>query len=271
MAASITGVSTITNISNPSDGVFATLAWDGHKKILLWDKHIDRLKKHCQRLSIKYPQNFKEKFIQACTSLTKRLDFDQNHHPSQPPGLLRINLSASGIVDVKGRQNNAHNGTLTATITEAPRWDSNITGTKHADWEKYIQITNNAHNNGFGVALLIAGDTIVDGDCCTPLLLDQDGTAWACDTVMGGVESITLDYVKSYLDAQGIPLIMGKLTAKMILRSEELVVLGTGIGVAKVTEIDGTKIGRGGNILYNICSENLTRLQIERWVDITGG
>ena len=64
---------------------------------------------------------------------------------------------------------------------------------------------------------------------------------------------------------------MGKLTAKMILRSEELVVLGTGIGVAKVTEIDGTKIGRGGNILYNICSENLTRLQIERWVDITGG
>ena len=77
---------------------------------------------------------------------------------------------------------------------------------------------------------------------------------------MGGVDSITLDYVKAYLENQGIPLVKGKLTAKMVLRSEELLVLGTGIGVAKITEVDGTKIGSGSDILYTICSENLTKL-----------
>ena len=253
-------MSIITESINPCDGVFTTLAWDGDEKILLLEKHIDRLKDHCQKLSINYPKNFNEKFIQACESLTKISGSDINFHPSQPPCLVRTTLSSSGVVSVKGRQNIPHNGTLNATIIEAPRWDGNITGTKHADWDKYNQITNNAQNSGFGIALLIIGDTIVDADRCTPLLLDHDGIAWACDTNMGGVDSITLDYVKAYLENQGIPLVIGKLTAKMVLRSEELLVLGTGIGVAKITEVDGTKIGKGSNILYTICSENLTKL-----------
>ena len=260
MAAHTNGVPIITESTNPADGVFTTLAWDGDEKILLLDKHIDRLKKHCQKLSINFPQNFNEKVIQACASLTKISDAGLNFHPSQPPCLLRITLSSSGVISAKGRQNIPHNGTLTATITEAPRWDGNITGTKHADWEIYNKITNNTQDSGFGVALLIFGDTIIDADRCTPLLLDHDGTAWACDTNMGGVDSITLDYVKAHLDNQGIPLVMGKLTAKMVLRSEELLVLGTGIGVAKITEVDGTNIGRGSNTLYTICSEHLTKL-----------
>ena len=234
---------------------------------MLIDEHIKRLKTHCNKLSIEYPPNVKEKFAIACESLTK-LENNAKYHSSQPPFLLRFSLSSSGAIDVKGRKNRPHNGKLTATISEAPRWSGEITGTKHADWSKYLRITKNAEELGFDIALLIFNETIVDADRSTPILLDHDGIAWVCDNKMGGVDSITLDYVENVLETHGIPLMRGRLTATMLLRSEELLVLGTGVGVAKVIEVDGTKIGNDSNILYNIICETLTKLQTEKWIEI---
>ena len=255
---------------NPCDAVFSTIGWDGDKKILLPDLHFNRIKEHCYRLSITYPDDIEQKFLEAFNLEPKLNSSTDKFHSSQPPFLLKINLSSSGLVSVKGRKNTPHNGTLIATVNDAPRWDKNITGTKHAAWDKYNQITESSQKKGFDIALLTFEDTIIDGDRCTPILLDHDGTAWVSDKRMGGVDSITLDYLIEILQEQGIPVLKGRLTANMILRSQELLVLGTGIGVAQIVEVDGVNIGKRGNSLYKICSKYLTELQTDKWTELKG-
>ena len=254
----------ISTSQNPRDGVFSTIGWKGNEEMVLLDKHIDRIKRHCNKLLINYPEDIQVKIMQEI-SLLSALDLPlEGLDSSQPPFLLKIMLSASGEISLDARKNIPHNGSMIATIAEAPRWDEAITGTKHADWREYNKITKHAQDNGFDVALLIFEEAIVDADRGTPIMLDDDGTAWVPDGNQGGVDSITLEYMIQILEEQGIPLIKGRLTAKMILRAQELLVLGTGIGVAKLVEVDGTKIGVGGNTLYNLCNKHLTILQNEQ-------
>ena len=253
----------ITTNKNPRDGVFSTVGWYGSKEMVLFDKHIDRIKIHCKKLSINYPDDLHDKILEELSMLPTLDSPLENLHPSQPPFLLKIMLASSGEITLESRKNIPHNGRLAATIAEAPRWDNDVTGTKHAEWSKYNKITKDTHDNGFDVALLIFEETIVDADRCTPILLDEDGTAWFPNPQLGGVESITLDYMLQILKDQGIPVIRGRLTAKMLLRAQELLVLGTGIGVAKIAVLDGEKIGIGGDTLYNICNKHLMELQNE--------
>tara|TARA_B100002052_G_C15501376_1_gene427331 strand:- start:29 stop:409 length:381 start_codon:yes stop_codon:yes gene_type:complete len=107
----------------------------------------------------------------------------------------------------------------------------------------------NAERMGSDIALLIHDHCIVDGDRCTPILLDEDGVAYAPGEEQGAVASVTLTLIENELESAGIPLRMAWLTEELVRRCRELVVIGTGIGVVVVEEIDGHDIPVGNRLL----------------------
>jgi branched-subunit amino acid aminotransferase/4-amino-4-deoxychorismate lyase len=118
-------------------------------------------------------------------------------------------------------------------------------------------------NAGADIALLVHDGAVVDGDRCTPILLDVDGIAYAPSPEEGGVDSITLSILKSAIEAAGMPFRYARLVETMLGRASELVIVGTGVGVAWIDEIDGQQIGTNTpGPLYNTCN-NAFELALE--------
>lgn len=215
----------------PRSAVFTTVrAREGH--LFHIDLHLSRLLRHAKILGIEIPE------------------FDI---PPGLEGLIRIQVDESGAeFNSKPFYQDIHMEAEGVTVP-APRWTRKVTGTKHGDWGAYRKITTDAFDKGADVALLVHDYCIVDGDRVMPLVLDQDGVVWISGPEFGGVESVTFDVCKPEIEAAGFVISEGRLNERLVARAKEFVLLGTGMGAARLTILDGVDIGDGSDKLQQVC------------------
>ena len=215
----------------PRSAVFTTVrAREGH--LFHIDLHLSRLLRHAKILGIEIPE------------------FDI---PPGLEGLIKIQVDESGAeFNSKPFYQEIHMEAEGVTVP-APRWTRKVTGTKHGDWGAYRKITTDAFDKGADVALLVHDYCIVDGDRVMPLVLDQDGVVWISGPEFGGVESVTFDVCKPEIEAAGFVISEGRLNERLVARAKEFVLLGTGMGAARLTILDGVDIGDGSDKLQQVC------------------
>ena len=220
--------------------VFTTLRWkDG--RVAWLGQHLQRLRAHAERLGIEWPDDFGKHLASAV--------------PIGEGNLCQIQLNRDGTVELRLRESQHSPSPLCAISHTAPRFTRKAQGTKHAAWTPYRDARTAAMNAGADIALLVHDGAVVDGDRCTPILLDVDGIAYAPSPDGGGIDSVTLDILKSAIEAAGIPFRYARLVETMLGRASELVVVVTGVGVAWIDEIDGQNIGTNTpGPLYKTCN-----------------
>ncbi len=234
--------------------VFTTLRWENGRVAWL-ERHLTRLRTHAKRLGIEWPSDFKEQLALATVT------GDGN--------LCRIRLSRNGQVDVFLSRSEYPPSPFTALSQSAPRFNQRAQGTKHAAWSGYQEARKNSNQGGADIALLVHDGAVVDGDRCTPILLDADGVAFAPSPEGGGIDSITLNILKPAIEDAGIPFRYARLTETLIGRAAEIIVVGTGVGVAWLNEIDGQKVGKGiPGPLFNTCNIAFESALCEAWTSL---
>ena len=216
---------------NPKSAVFTTVrARDG--KLFHLDQHLERLHRHGQILGIKIPD-----FV----------------FPNNLDGLVRIQVDQEGYsIDSIPFYQEAHMDAEGLTFP-APRWTRKINGTKHGDWDAYRKITSEVFERGADVGLLVHDYCIIDGDRVTPIVLDNDGVVWISDSSLGGVDSVTFEICKPHIEESGFIISYGRLNEKLIAHAKEVVLLGSGMGAARLTVLDDVDIGDGTKNLQEIC------------------
>lgn len=218
-------------MEGPKSAVFTTVrARDGH--LFHLDLHLNRLARHASVLGITVP------------------DIDV---PNGLEGLVRIQVDTNGVqFNTTPFYQEAHMDAEGITVP-APRWSRKVTGTKHGDWNPYREITSEVFKQGADVALLIHEFCIIDGDRVMPLVLDDDGVVWISDAKFGGVDSVTFEVCKSAIEKAGFVISEGRLNERIVARAKEFVLLGTGMGAARLTVLDDVDIGDGSNSLQQVC------------------
>jgi branched-subunit amino acid aminotransferase/4-amino-4-deoxychorismate lyase len=173
--------------------------------------------------------------------------------PNGLEGLVRIQVDADGVqFNTTPFYQEAHMEAEGITVP-APRWSRKVSGTKHGDWTPYREITSEVFKQGADVALLVHEFCIIDGDRVMPLVLDDDGVVWISDAKFGGVDSVTFEVCKSAIEKAGFVISEGRLNERIVARAKEFVLLGTGMGVARLTVLDDVDIGDGSNSLQEVC------------------
>lgn len=256
-----------------TDAVFTSIPWDGGARLAHVDRHLARLQRHAARLRVPWPDDLWGPMLLAAqdTPLGTVVGAEAERPDAPaPPGLARLELQADGGVGwTLRRQLERPAGPLAAIARPAPRWTRRVTGAKHADWRPYHESRSLAEAVGADVALLVHDEAIVDGDRCTPILLDEDGTAWAASAEQGGVDSVTLELVAEGLEAAGIPLLRGRLVPSLVARAVELVVVGSGMGAEQIEELDLQPVGvEGQDRLLRTCQEALASAHRSSWADL---
>ena len=215
----------------PKSAVFTTVrAREGH--LFHLNLHLERLSRHAEILGIEVPD----------IEIPKNLD-----------GLVRIQISKDGVeFNSIPFYQEIHMDAEGITVP-APRWTRKVTGTKHGDWDAYREITTHAFNKGADVALLIHEHCIVDGDRVMPLVLDEDGVVWISGPEFGGVDSVTFDVCRPEIEKAGFIISEGRLNERLVARAKEIVLLGSGMGAARLTVLDDVDIGDSSNNLQKVC------------------
>ena len=234
----------------PRSAVFTTALWDGNSKIADFDKHVRRLKNHAERLRIDLPENPEQLIAQTIINRTNKY----NHKK-----LLNITFdSASGEFKIIPRElPKLRNCMIDAMTIPIKKWLGQVTGTKHGDWDAYRKITTDTFSKGADVALLVHEHCIVDGDRVMPLVLDEDGVVWISGPEFGGVDSVTFDVCRPEIEAAGFVISEGRLNERLVARAKEFVLLGSGMGAARLTVLDDVDIGDGSNKLQQVCIKAL--------------
>ena len=101
------------------------------------------------------------------------------------------------------------------------------------------------------------------------MLLDKDGTAWISSEEYGSISSITVELIKDDLLKKGIPILQGKITTDLILRCEDAIMLGTGLGITQILSIDNRIFNFSKSILFNAAISSLTEVMKYKWTDLT--
>lgn len=215
----------------PKSAVFTTVrARKG--ELFHLDLHLARLAKHAAVLGINIPE----------------LEL-----PTDLEGLVKIQIDANGVTyKVKPFYQEVHMEAEGISVA-APRWTRKVTGTKHGDWQPYRDITADVFSKGADVGLLIHDFCIIDGDRVMPLVLDQDGVVWISDHKLGGVSSVTFDVCKQAIRDAGFIISSGRLNERLVTRAKEIVLLGTGMGAARLTVLDDVDIGDDSDNLQQTC------------------
>lgn len=215
----------------PKSAVFTTVrARKG--ELFHLDLHLERLAKHANILGIEVPEVIV---------------------PGELEGLVRIEINSDKVsFDVKPFYQEIHMEAEGITVP-APRWTRKVTGTKHGDWQPYREITEDVFSKGADVGLLVHDYCIIDGDRVMPLVLDDDGVVWVSDSKLGGVSSVTFDVCKNAIKGAGFVISSGRLNERMVARAKEIVLLGTGMGAARLTVLDDVDIGDGSDNLQQVC------------------
>lgn len=258
-----------------SDLAFTTMRWNGLTSVVNFAAHLSRLESHARRLGISWPEDAQPKAVAALLHA-----FDKNSLNSESPETLLVRLSLDGqgemLAECRAKPLSKHlkvmkDGlhTSTATALPAPRWSKDFTGCKHGEWQPYHDASKIAAERGCAIALLVHDGAVVDAQSATPVLLDDDGVAWFPTPESGAVESISLNMMTPHLLEEGIPTTCGRVTASMVGRAKSLLVVGTGVGVVMVTELDGQVVGDGSSRFAETCRAIFARVVAESWNDIS--
>ncbi len=273
---------------SPGDGVFTTLPFDGERRVLDPAWQFERLAEHAERLGIALPAELVRVVIArlpAAVEAWMTAVVDGSGSPAdesgavggavpsalQPPALLRVAVSRRGEVELTVRTPFPIRDAceVAAVAHPAPRFAARIAGTKHAAWQPYEEARRHAAAAGAEMALLVVDDAIVDGDRAAPVLLDSDGVAFHAAPEQGGVESLTLRAVASAVIAAGIPMRPARLTRDMVARCREMVVVGSGVGVARIFDIDGQPVGDAApGALYGALASAQAERLVSGWTGL---
>lgn len=235
---------------DPRSEIFTTVAWDGETRLLAADLHFARFHRHAERLEFNLPDNLPEIVFEALNMA--EIPGEPVVVENQAPYLVKIGIKPSGEVELIPRVNGKWPSLMTAISLAAPLWDGEVRGTKHGDWQPYIDAREIAKEHGADISLLFDEDSLVDGDRCMPVLLDSDGVAYYPKPSEGALDSITLEQIREGIESAGIPIREARLTLSMLLRASEMIVLGSGLGVQALGEIDGRVIGQPHGRLYQV-------------------
>ena len=82
-----------------------------------------------------------------------------------------------------------------------------------------------------------------------PILLDNDGVAYYPKPSEGALDSVTLEQIREGIESDGV-LLGSKTDSPNVATGFEMIVLGSGLGVLALGEIDGRKIGQPNGRLY---------------------
>ena len=231
--------------------VFTTLRWE-EGRVAWLEAHLKRLRAHAERLEIEWPEDFEERLTSSS--------------PTGDGNLCQVKLSRNGQIELTLRSADYPPSPLSAVSHAAPRFTRKAQGTKHAAWTSYSDARTAAENAGADIALLVHDGAVVDGDRCTPILLDLDGVAYAPSLEGGGIDSVTLSILKPAIEAAGIPFRYARLTETLLGRSSELIVVGTGVTVAWIDEIDGQNVGTDSpGPLYETCNAAFVSALDDAW------
>jgi len=235
------------SVEGPRSAVFSTMLVSADGRVANWPQHRQRLERHAQRLRINLPPH-----PPAIAG-----------HDHQGPMLATVRYGAQqGDWTIEKRPLSVHDEDIDAISKPAPRWNERTNGTKHGQWEPYLQAHEEAKSAGCDAALLVHDHAIIDADRATPIVLDEDGTVWLSPVDQGGVDSITATMLANRLPNLGLPVVRGHLNERTVARCAELVVVGTGMGVCHVTSLDGEPLGTSRAL-----SEACRRLLHEHFTD----
>ena len=234
---------------DPASEVFTTTGWDGGQRLMAADLHFARMRRHSIRLGISLPDDLEKRIYDALAEV--EIPGESQVGEDQAPFLAMIGVSAIGDVTIEPRLNTTWPARMSAISMAAPVWSGEVRGTKHGDWQPYIEARQAAEAHGADLSLLFDDDCLVDGDRCMPVLLDADGVAYHPKPSQGALDSVTLEQIRSGVEASGIPIREARLTLGMILRASEMIVLGSGMGVQALATIDGRRIGQARGRLFD--------------------
>ncbi len=237
-------------VENPRSSVFTTMVFSKNRGVLLLKPHLNRMRDHATKLKID-GSSIVQQSVQNLL---------QNQPPEIDEGLVRIECSSTLQMKVNYRPFGIRNEYVDAVTVPSPVWPARVAGTKHGAWSAYRAAKLDANKAGADLALMIHEHSIVDGDRCTPVVMDEDGIIWFSDSPFS-VESITLNALKSTLLAEGYHIQSGKLNERLVARCAELVAVGSGIGVVKIESIDGEPVGQEGMNLFNTCKSMIEQIE----------
>jgi len=252
--------------TGPRSEVFTTALWDGGFALADWDLHLARMTEHAKLLRIKLPENLPK---QIETLLQKERSLKNTTQSHEPRLLLKIRCAQDGELSVDSRSIDFRNEEVDAITVEAPRWSSKVNGTKHGDWQAYVDARHDAEKKGVDVALLVHDYAIVDADRALPVVLDEDGVAWVAAHNEGAVKSITFKTLSQQLQNAGIPIQHGRLNERLVARAAEIITLGSGTGACRVLSVDDEPLG-DSNMLSSLCQTLLEHhyQKNETWSDV---
>jgi para-aminobenzoate synthetase len=271
-------------VGHPESAAFTTIPWDYRNAaqtervkdedntVSLWrlDAYLQRLADHCARLGIVAPADgFRAEMQRALREWTPpEIPADP---AAQGQGLFRVEWTASGVMNLAGRILPAIAQTkrdaLSAVSVAAPWWSkSEVVGTKHGAWSPYIDAMHAAWAHGSYCAVLVDPDgTVIDGDRVTPILIDRQTTTGEGGTEQnvrlryppsqaGAVESMTMRALREELlsnttrvesSGEVISIEESSFSLQDVLEAEEVLVVGSGVGVGNVTQVNGVAIAGG--------------------------
>lgn len=232
----------------PRSSVFTTMRFSKRDGLFLIDSHLARMRIHAEKLRIDV----------SAVNLDSILRLLHEDPPQLNEGLLRIECTSTSEVSVTYRPLTVQNEHVDAITLVSPTWPKRVSGTKHGAWNAYVDARQAAENRGADLALLVHEYSIVDGDRCTPIVLDDDGVLWVSDSNLS-VDSITFGLLKSSLNAAGYHIQHGKLNERIVARCVEAVAVGSGVGVLGIESLDGEQIGVGSKRLFAECASILKR------------
>ncbi len=222
------------------------------------DLHFERMIRHADKLGLECPPDLSDRVFLRLREVVP--PEERNECSDQDPFLLIVKVTSGGEIILQGSINNIWPETpLSAISVSAPVWDDGIRGTKHGDYQPYRDAREVAINNGADIGLLFEDGNLIDGDRCSPLLLDRDGVAYHPRHSDGALDSVSLEVIKPFLESSGIPVRGAKITLGMITRCSEMIVCGSGMGIKSLGKIDGRKIGNPRGRLFKVASEGWSR------------
>ena len=227
---------------SPRSSVFTTMRFSQERGVFLFESHLARMLEHAAKLRIEESNINRKGFLELL----------QKNPPQISEGLVRIECTKNSELSVAYRPFTIQNEVIDAITVPSPIWPPRVAGTKHGAWGAYIEARNYAERKAADLALMVHDYSIVDGDRCTPLVLDEDGVVWASHA-NSSVSSITLKALYDSILEAGFHIQQGNLNERLVARCVEAIAVGSGVGVLKIDSIDNEPIGDGSTRLFDVC------------------
>jgi len=119
---------------------------------------------------------------------------------------------------------------------------------------------------------------VVDGDRCTPLVLlkpvegevHRQPVVWRPAEGCGAVHSVTVALIESHLMQAGFTMQEGPpLTVEALHDADEVIVVGSGVGVQQLRAVDGKIVGNGKTRLLQAARSALQQARRGGWYTVT--